>query len=111
MWRAPGHPPGRRTVSLQVPPAEAAGERQEELETGSQLAEKIDGLVNEAQRLRQNAESNRDDRAAFRGLDTERRALQLYGKATGEISTARRATKTRADVVPTREEGVETATA
>ncbi len=88
-------------------PGERLGNGDDPKGEESILAKDIRNLVVEAQRLRQTAENNRD---AFRGLDTELRALQLYGKATGEISNAHRTTRTRVDVIPTREEGVETAT-
>ncbi len=74
------------------------------------LAQEIKELVAEAHRLRQNAETKNDVRAALRGLDTALRALLLYGKATGEIATTRRTASPSALVVPSRDKGIQTAT-
>lgn len=85
---------------------------QQDCETASNnspLAEEIKKLVVEAHRLRENAESKHDDRAALRGLDTALRALGLYGRATGEITNTRRTAKPRVEVVATRDEGIQTA--
>ncbi len=75
----------------------------------SQLTQKIRDLLAYAYRILRTAESKHDIRTALRAIDTVGRSLQLYGKATGEITTARRGPKPSARSVPSREEGVQTA--
>jgi hypothetical protein len=75
---------------------------------GALLTHEIRNLIAEAHRLRVRAEQGRDIRTAMKGLDTALKALQLYGRATGEIRDQRSANVT-VNVVATREEGIQTA--
>src|SRR5947209_7073575 len=53
---------------------------------GDGLATEIRNLIGEAHRLRGKAEQKRDIRTALRGLDVALKAVELYGRATGEIA-------------------------
>jgi len=74
----------------------------------SSVAPEIRNLIAEARRLRGKAEQGRDIRTAMKGLDTALKALELYGRVTGEIRDHRSATVT-VNVMATREEGIQTA--
>ena len=58
-------------------------------EHGNRLAQEVRGLIEEAHRLRQLAEKKNDIRAAIRCLDTALRAVELYGRASGELNDRR----------------------
>jgi hypothetical protein len=75
---------------------------------GALLAHEIRNLIAEAHRLRGRAEQGRDIRTAMKGLDTALKALELYGRATGEIRNQNAGSVT-VNVVATREEGIQTA--
>ena len=76
---------------------------------GGNLAREIESLIAEVRRFRQDAQRKGDFRLALRGMDTALRALSLWGRATGEITNARRPSKSRAQAtIVTRDEAVRT---
>ncbi len=75
--------------------------------SASMVAGEISALITQAHRLRESAESQRDIRAALKAVDTALKAVQLYGRVTGQM-TDRRA-NTAVHSVITREEGIQTA--
>jgi hypothetical protein len=85
-----------------------AGQRDCEVAGDSLLAREIKNLIAEAHRLREMAEHKRDIRTALKGLDSALRAVELYGRATGEIKDGRAASVT-VNLVTTRDEGIQTA--
>jgi len=111
---------GRRAFERQVTlPLRQQGEKRapavlakcaegHEVGHGALLTHEIRNLIAEAHRLRGRAEQGRDIRTAMKGLDTALKALELYGRATGEIRDQRAANVT-VNVVATREEGIQTA--
>jgi len=75
---------------------------------GALLAQEIRNLIGEVHRLRRIAERRLDIRTAIKGLDTALKALQLYGRATGEIREQGVASVI-VNAVATRDEGVQIA--
>lgn len=93
---------------LQKPtPARSAAEAHGTCHDGL-LTDEIRNLIAEAHKLRSWAEERRDIKTALKGLDSALRALELYGRATGQIRDQRSPNVT-VNVVATREEGLETA--
>lgn len=75
---------------------------------GGILPQEIRSLIAEAHKLRNWAEKGRDIKVALKAVDTGLKALQLLGRATGQIRDQRSANVT-VNVVPSREEGLQTA--
>jgi len=111
---------GRRAFEQQVTlPLRQQGEKRapavlakcaegHEVGHGALLTHEIRNLISEAHRLRGRAEQGRDIRTAMKGLDTAIKALELYGRATGQMRDQRSANVT-VNVLASREEGVQTA--
>jgi hypothetical protein len=89
-------------------PAAPANCAEAEVGRGALLTHEIKNLIAEAHRLRGRAEQGRDIRTAMKGLDTALKALELFGRVTGEIRNQNAASVT-VNVVATREEGIQTA--
>jgi len=102
------------TVSLEEqpnkrPPAALANRAAgHELGHDAILTEEITNLIAEAHKLRGWAKQGRDIKIALKAIDTALKALELYGRATGQIRDQRSATVT-VNVVASREEGLQTA--